>query len=50
MMSAHFSRANRCMKPSFDGRPVRLQLESGDIVLIDPVALDGRRGNLPKSE
>jgi hypothetical protein len=29
------------MNASFDGRPVRLQLESGHLVLIDPLALDG---------
>jgi hypothetical protein len=29
------------MNTSFDGRPVRLRVESGHIVLIDPLALDG---------
>jgi hypothetical protein len=44
------------MNASFDGRPVRFQLESGHVVLIDPLALDGlseqlaQIGQLPESE
>jgi hypothetical protein len=44
------------MNASFDGRPVRLPLESGHLVLIDPLALDGLSrqladvGRLPVSE
>jgi hypothetical protein len=29
------------MNAPFDGRPVRIQLESTHVVLIDPIALDG---------
>ena len=44
------------MNASFDGRPVRLQLESEHLVLIDPLALDGLSqqlaevGKLPAAE
>lgn len=44
------------MNASFDGRPVRFQLESGHVVLIDPLALDGlseqlaQVGDLPAGE
>ena len=44
------------MDASFDGRPVRFQLESGHVVLIDPLGLDGlseqlaQVGQLPESE
>jgi hypothetical protein len=34
------------MNASFDGRPVRVRLESGHIVLIDPLALDGLSAQL----
>jgi hypothetical protein len=34
------------MNASFDGRPVRLTLQSDRLVLIDPLALDGLRAEL----
>lgn len=34
------------MNASFDGRPVRLRLESDHMVLIDPIALDGLSSQL----
>jgi hypothetical protein len=44
------------MNASFDGRPVRFQLQSNPVVLIDPIALDGlssqlaEAGEMPDSE
>src|SRR5688500_16624573 len=44
------------MNASFDGRPIRLQIESGHLVLIDPLVLDGLSqqlaevGRLPVAE
>jgi hypothetical protein len=44
------------MNASFDGRPARFRIESGHVVLIDPLALDGlspeliRISELPEAE